>query len=166
MGVGVTGISLIIQQTFVKHEDWLPSATFPSLPKIFWNEAFLRCPLQNKRLIGHFEDAPAQQIQEKSSCPSPNPVTWWEFRWAAANGGVTNGGLRGVWPPFPESAEIGPFRPFSAFFALFRRVRRAPGKSRKRRKKTFFLRYPRISLNPHLLNPHLWHPNFGPEKEH
>ena len=55
--------------------------------------------------------------------------------------------------PSRKSAEIGLFRPFSAFFALFRRVRRALGKSRKRRKKAFFLRYPRISLNPHLLNP-------------
>ena len=51
-------------------------------------------------------------------------------------------------------------RPKSAFFALFRRARRAPGKSRKREKKAFFLRYPRISLNPHLLNPHLWHSDF------
>ena len=37
--------------------------------------------------------------------------------WAAANGGVTNGGLRGVWPPFPE---IGKNWPFSPFFYLFR----------------------------------------------
>ena len=37
--------------------------------------------------------------------------------WAAANGGVTNGGLRGVWPPFPE---IGRNRPKSPFFCLFR----------------------------------------------
>ena len=37
--------------------------------------------------------------------------------WSAANGGVTNGGLRGVWPPFPE---IGRNRPFSPFFCLFR----------------------------------------------
>ena len=58
-----------------------------------------------------------------------------------------------------------PFSPFSAFFALFRRVRRAIGKSRKRRKKAFFLRYPRISLNPHLLNPHLQHSNC-PKKIH
>ena len=34
------------------------------------------------------------------------------FCWAAANGGVTNGGLRGVWPPFQGN------RPTSAFFAL------------------------------------------------
>ena len=33
--------------------------------------------------------------------------------WAAANGGVTNGGLRSVWPPF---LEIGRNRPFSPFF--------------------------------------------------
>ena len=76
--------------------------------------------------------------------------------WAAANGGVTNGGLRGVWLPF---LEIGRTRPFSAFCALFRRVRKAPGKSRKRRKKALILRYPQICLNPHLLNPHLRHSN-------
>ena len=60
--------------------------------------------------------------------------------------------------PSWKSAKIGLFRPFSAFFALFRRARTALGKSRKRRKKAFFLRYPRICLNPHLLNPHLRHP--------
>ena len=37
--------------------------------------------------------------------------------WTAANGGVTNGGLKGVWPPF---LEIGQNRPFSPFFCLFR----------------------------------------------
>ena len=39
--------------------------------------------------------------------------------WAAAYGGVTNGGLRGVWLPF---LEIGRNRPFSPFFCLFRRA--------------------------------------------
>ena len=39
------------------------------------------------------------------------------LNWAAANGGVTNGALRGVWPPFPE---IGRNRPFSPFFCRFR----------------------------------------------
>ena len=38
------------------------------------------------------------------------------FSWAAANGGVTNGGLRGDWSPF---LEIGRNRPFSPFFCLF-----------------------------------------------
>ena len=37
------------------------------------------------------------------------------FIWAAANGGVTNGGLRGVWPPFLEIS-----RKCSPFFCLFR----------------------------------------------
>ena len=37
--------------------------------------------------------------------------------WAAANGGVTNGGLRGVWPPF---LKIGRNQPFLPFFCLFR----------------------------------------------
>ena len=55
--------------------------------------------------------------------------------------------------PSWKSAEIGLFRPFPAFFALFRRVGRASGKSRKRRKKALFLRYPQICFNPHPLNP-------------
>ena len=74
--------------------------------------------------------------------------------------------------PSRKSAEIGLFRPFSAFFLLFRRVRGAPGKSRKRRKRAFFLRYPQICLNPHLLNPHLRHSksfelggDFAPQKK-
>ena len=54
----------------------------------------------------------------------------------------------------PKSAS---FAFFCLFFAQLRRVRRAPGKSRKRRKRAFFLRYPQICLNPHLLNPHLRH---------
>ena len=82
-------------------------------------------------------------------------LSWSNMSWAAANGGVTNGSLRGVWPSFPEIGRNRRFRPFSALFALFRRVRRAPGKSRKRRKKAFFLRYPWICSTPHLLNPHL-----------
>ena len=78
--------------------------------------------------------------------------------WAAANGGVTNGGLRGVCPPFLEIGRNRPFSPvFCTFFALFRRL--TPAKSRKRRKKAFFLRYLQISLHPHLLNPHLRHSN-------
>ena len=78
--------------------------------------------------------------------PGPERVRK-ESDWAAANGGVTNGGLRGVWPPIGRNR---PFSPFFCLFTVFRRVRRAPGKSRKRRKKAFFLRYPRIFLNPHL----------------
>ena len=41
------------------------------------------------------------------------------FFWSAASGGVTSGGLRGVWPPV---LEIGLFRPFSAFFEIFQRA--------------------------------------------
>ena len=77
--------------------------------------------------------------------------------WAAANGGVTNGGLRGVWPPVLEIGRNRPFSPFFCLFRPFRRGRRAPGKSRKRRKKAFFLRYPGICLNPDLLNLYLRH---------
>ena len=82
-----------------------------------------------------------------------------ERKLAAPNGGATNGGLRGVWPPFPEiNRFVAFFALFVPFFALFWRVRGAPGKSIKRRKKAFFLRYPWICLNSPLLNPHLRHP--------
>ena len=59
--------------------------------------------------------------------------------WAAANGGVTNGGLRVSGRPCWKSAKIGLLRPFPEGTAL--------GKSRKRRKKAFFLRYSRIFLH-------------------
>ena len=39
------------------------------------------------------------------------------FTKGTAFGTPTNGGLRGVWPPFPE---VGRSRPFSPFFCLFR----------------------------------------------
>ena len=68
--------------------------------------------------------------------------------------GCNKWGLKGCLPSLPGN------RPKSAFFALFRRPRTTPGKSRKRRKRAFFLRYPQICLNPHLLNPHLRHSNF------
>ena len=86
----------------------------------------------------------------RPSAPSPNHF------WAAANGGVTNGGLRGVWPPF---LEIGRNRPKSPFFCRFRPFPEGAKSTWEiqgyLRKKAFFLRYPWISLNPHLLNPHL-----------
>ena len=77
--------------------------------------------------------------------------------------GCNKWGLKGcLGHPSWKSAEIGLFHPFSALFALFRRARTAPGKPRKRRKKAFFLRYPRTCLNPHLLNPHLRHSRLWP----
>ena len=56
--------------------------------------------------------------------------------------------------PSRKSAEIGLFRPFPEGL-------KSTWKSRKQRKKAFFLRYHRISFNPHILNPHLRHPNSG-----
>ena len=76
---------------------------------------------------------------------------------AAANGGVTNGGLSCVWPPFLEISRNRPLSPFFCSFHPFPRVLRAPGKSRKRRNKAFFCRCPQICLNPRLLNPRLRH---------
>ena len=74
------------------------------------------------------------------------------LNWAAANGGVTNGGLRGVWPPFPE---IDRNRPFSPFFWLFRPF---PDGA----KSTWEIQKTEISsdfLKPPSLKPHLRHSN-------
>ena len=96
-----------------------------------------------------------EQTLSPLSEPSPEtsqtvPETFWRlfgvprprvtFSWAAANGGVTNKGLRVPGRPSRKSALVAPFLPFSPFL--------------KRREKAFFLRYPQICLNPHLLNPH------------
>ena len=91
---------------------------------------------------------------------NPLPLSTPPPSWAAANGGVTNGGLRGVWPPF---LEIGRNRPFSPFFCLFRPCPegwKSTWKIQKTEEKGLFLRYPQICLNPHLIkNPHLRHSN-------
>ena len=98
-----------------------------------------------------FTLAPCHGCQRFGVCPGLGCREWGCNKW----------GLKGCLAALPgnqpKSAEIALFLPF---FALFRRVRRAPGKSRKRRKKAFFLRYPQICLNPHLLNPHLRHSNW------
>ena len=59
--------------------------------------------------------APADSASIRNPCFFGGFPCRFQKSWAAANGGVTNGGLRGVWPPFRKSAEIGLFRPFSTF---------------------------------------------------
>ena len=76
--------------------------------------------------------------------------------WAAANGGVTNGGLRGVWPPFPE---IGRNRPFSPFFCLFRPFPEGPKSTWKIQKTEEKGLFPQISLD--LLKPPSLKPPFA-----
>ena len=81
---------------------------------------------------------------------------WHSFSsWDAANGGVTNGGLRGVWPPF---LEIGQNRPFSPFFCIFRSFpegAKSTWKIQKTEEKNLF---PQIS--PDLLKPPSLKPPF------
>ena len=64
--------------------------------------------------------------------------------WAATNRGVTNRGLRGVWPPF---LEIGLFHPFSPLFALYRRAREHP-EIQKKEENGLFLRISSDFLKP------------------
>ena len=78
---------------------------------------------------------------------------FWTHNWAAANGGVTNGGLRGVWPPFPE---IGRNRPFSPFFCLFRPFPegpKSPWKIQKTEEKGLFPQISSDFLTPPSLKP-------------
>ena len=61
--------------------------------------------------------------------------------WAAANGGLSGvcHCLAALPRNRPNSAFIAFFLPFSAFFSLFQWARGSPDKTRKRRKKAFFL---------------------------
>ena len=73
--------------------------------------------------------------------------------WAAANGGVANGGLRGVWPPF---LEIGRNRPFSPFFCLFRPFpegAKSTGEIQKTQEKGLFPQISSDLLKPPSLKP-------------
>ena len=73
--------------------------------------------------------------------------------WAAINGGVRNGGLRGVWPPF---LEIGRNRPFSPFFCLFRPFPEGAKSTReiqKTEEKGFFPQISSDLLKPPSLKP-------------
>ena len=72
--------------------------------------------------------------------------------WAAANGGVTNGGLRGVWPPF---LEIGQNRPFSPIFCPFRPLPEGAKSTWEIQKTEETYLFPQISSDflKHLLNP-------------
>ena len=110
------------------------------------------------------EFSPQNSMRAKNSLTSVFESS--NHTWAARKWGCNKWGLKGCLAALPGNRPKSPF--FCPFSALFRRVPRAPWKSRKRRKKAFFLRYPQISLNPHLLNPHLRHFNilsktvFGP----
>ena len=75
------------------------------------------------------------------------------LNWSAANGVVTNGGLRGVWPPV---LEIGRNRPFSPFFCLFRPFPEGPKSTWKIVKTEEEDLFPQISsdlLKPPSLKP-------------
>ena len=86
------------------------------------------------------------------------------FSWAAANGGVTNGGLRGVWLPF---LEISRNRPKSPFFCLFRPFPEGPKSTREIQKTEEKGLFPQISsdfLKPPSLKPPFAAPQISPPK--
>ena len=123
--------------------------------------------LMSVSLIGHSRD-------DAGICPSLSFLTllFWNslfsparnsFFWACKNWplgcrkwGCNKWGLKGCLAGFPGN------RPKSAFSPLFCLFRPFPEGAKSTweiqnylRKKAFFLRYPRICLNPHFLNPHL-----------
>ena len=75
---------------------------------------------ENHTILVHSVSRPGPPTPSGSEAASIPFVPSIFSPWLATNGGVTNGG------------------------AVFRRVRRAPWKSKRRRKKAFFLRYPQI----------------------
>ena len=87
---------------------------FAQIPGIFW-PGCTKIAHHHWHSLAHFHrrQGIARNFPQWGSFPLFSP----KRNLAAANGGVTNGGLRGVWPPF---LEIGRNRPFSPFFCLFR----------------------------------------------
>ena len=73
--------------------------------------------------------------------------------WAAANGGVTNGGLRGVWPPFLEIGRNRPFSPFSGLFHPFPEGGKSTWKIQKTEEKGPFPKISSDFLKPPSLKP-------------
>ena len=73
--------------------------------------------------------------------------------WAAANGGVTNGGLRGVWPPSPEIGRNRPFSPFSCLFRPFPGGAKSTWKIQKTEEKGLFPQISSDLLKPPSLKP-------------
>ena len=73
--------------------------------------------------------------------------------WAAANGGVTNGGLRGVWSPFLEIGRNRPFSPFSCHFRPFPEGPRSTWEIQKTEEKGLFPQISSDFLKPPSLKP-------------
>ena len=111
-------------------------------------------PSQKRKFYFYCRLAVSEQLWGKTLTPAKN--------WGAANGGVTNGGLRGVWPPFPE---IGRNRPFSPFFCPFRPFLeglKSTWKIQKTEEKGLFPQISSDFLKPPSLKP----PFAAPQKKH
>ena len=127
-----------------------PSLHLPSKnPGEIWVEDFC---LQSKHSIfsGLFAGQLSENISENTSETSWKNVILPAALWAAANGGVTNEGLRGVWPPF---LEIGRNRPFSAFFTPFLEGPNGTWKIQKTEEKGLFPQISSDLLKPPSLKP-------------
>ena len=98
------------------------------------------------------------------SCPTAR--SWrpsWHRNWDAANGGVTNGGLRGVWPPFLEIVRNRPKSPFFCLFRPFPEGAKSTWEIQKTEEKGLFPQISSDFLKPPSLKPPLaalqekWH---------
>ena len=135
---------------------------------LFRASDFLRTGQSPRNLPSHPHEhdtcavTPCTAIQGQNKCrfsEEPLGTSLWAI-WAAANGGVTNGGLRGVWPPFPEISRNRPCSPFFyLFFCTFPEGLKSTWKIQKTEEKGLspqissdFLRPP--SLKPPFAAPH------------
>ena len=75
------------------------------------------------------------------------------LRCPAANGGVTNGGLRGVWPPFLEISRNWPFSPFFCLFRPFPEGAKSTWEIQKTEEKGLFPQISSDLLKPPSLKP-------------
>ena len=73
--------------------------------------------------------------------------------WAAANGGATNGDLRGVWPPLLEIGRNRPFSPFVCLCSSFPDGPKSTWETQKTEEKGLFLRISSDLLEPPSLKP-------------
>ena len=102
-----------------------------------------------------FSDAPVSFFITFCKTPSAGLLLWAQSLkiWAAANGGVTNGGLRGVWPPFPEIGRNRPFPPFFCLFRPFQEGLKSTWKIQKTEEKGLFPQISSDLLKPPSLKP-------------
>ena len=107
------------------------------------------------RLLGGFRARRLLEMAVRVLIMACFPGDFLRENWAAANGGVTNGGSRGVWPPFPEISRNRPFSPFFCIFRPFPEGAKSTWKIQKTEEKGLFPQISSDFLKPPSLKPPL-----------